>query len=103
MAFALSSGQEHKSAEYCASKTDGNIKWYLPALGELNDLYNKIDVTQNTLSAIPNATQISLSSTYWSSNEVAAYKTFRISFKNGAVDQAYKSYAQNLARCFGSF
>ena len=70
VAFAILTGQEYKAAQYCANKTDGNKKWYLPALGELNALYIKVDEIQTSLASIPEATQSILSEYYWSSTEI---------------------------------
>ena len=94
--FANNNDMEFKAAQYCASKIDGNKKWYLPALGEFGDAYNKIDDINAALTTIsPDATFSSYStSTPRNKCEIRTYN-----FSNGS--QSFVSKGKTIpVKCF---
>ena len=102
VAFALTSGQEHKAAQYCANKTEGNKKWYLPALGELNAFcYNKDNINQ-WLSNAPNTTLIKTPISYWSSSGEYQSGAYMIGTSNCSTWQHNKRSIYQV-RCFAKF
>ena len=102
--FALSSGQEHKAAQYCANKTEGNKKWYLPALGELIYLYNNITTVQDGLKLISGAMPI-VSTMYSTSTEYGLNSARRINLNNGYLTATAGDQKNNVSavRCFSLF
>ena len=52
VAFAQSSGQAHKAAQYCHDMTTGGKTWYLPALGEMAAMEKNHDKVAATLSIV---------------------------------------------------
>ena len=103
IAFAHQSGQEQKAAEYCANKKDFNRKWYLPALGELNILYSKVDEVQVSLINIPESTQLTLSKYYWSSTESNGARAWEFKPFDGISTNGPCKNEKVIARCFSSF
>ena len=102
VALALASGQEQKEAQYCANKTDGNKKWFLPALGQLNIMYNRVTDVQNGLTEVPHATQLTLSNYYWSSTEVNSLSAWFLRPSDGSTNNYFKETVR-IFRCFAHF
>ena len=103
ISFSLSSGQPHMAAQYCADKKEGNKKWYLPSIGELYQLVDKMEDIQITLSEIPYANNFSLGKYYWASTEYTATKPRLYRYDNNLVSDAPKSSISYLTRCFAHF
>lgn len=67
--------------------------WYLPARGELNDLWNNLKAVQKTLDNYGSpATQLSLQNYYWSSTELGGNLAWYFDFHNGSADTYNKYY-----------
>ena len=94
-------GEKYDAVQFCAYKIDGNKKWYLPALGELNVLYNNLTDVQNTLSETPNASQIS-DKTYWSSSNGEFTNIYTMNFSTSNIRSAHVVEKCNV-RCFAHF
>ena len=74
------------AVEYVNSyKTDGTKAgdWYLPAMGELNAIYQNKDVLNTALGKI-GGTKLG-TDWYWSSSENSSYHAWGLSFSNGGV------------------
>ena len=75
------------AVEYVNSyKTDGTKAgdWYLPAMGELNAIYQNKDVLNTALGKI-GGTKLG-TDWYWSSSENSSYHAWGLSFSNGSVN-----------------
>lgn len=85
----------NNAAHYCYKQTisisgRGTIHGYLPALGELQVIYNNKSLVDNTMSLI-GGTAIS---TYrlWSSTECDLDRTYRLNWDGGYLGRDYKNY-----------
>ena len=79
------------AVEYVNSyKTDGTKAgdWYLPAMGELNAIYQNKDVLNTALGTI-GGTKLG-TDWYWSSSENSNYNAWLLGFSNGNVDDDSK-------------
>jgi len=68
----------------------GKGEWYLPSMGELQLVYNKLTTIQNAINTV-NGTPISTETYYWSSTESSKDKAWRIGFSNGGNGTPIKS------------
>ena len=105
IAFVASNGQEHFAAQHCANKKTGNIKWYLPALGELYTLYANLTPVQEGLATVPSTVSLSVSSArYFSSTEYSKETAWTFRFSDGVANDywGHKYWANNV-RCFSKF
>jgi hypothetical protein len=108
-AIVAQSGQTSSAAKLCLDLTVGTISdWYLPAIDELNLIYNNRFSLNRTLSgnssygAISTATQIT-NNVYWSSTESATSgNAFELSMAGHTVSQNGKS-ATNYVRAIRKF
>ena len=100
--FARQIGKSYNAAMYCDDKTDGNKKWYLPALGELNIMYNHFEAIQDGLKLVPDASVVLSSDPYWSSTRASNFVLI-INFSNGVVATNYNKTYKYRARCFAHF
>ncbi len=102
VAFAKESGQEHRAAEYCAAKTTGGKKWFLPALGQIYKWYEGVDKIQDALTLIPGATKITMSNYHWASTEVYSGNAWILRLSDGYMFGSNKVNT-NTARCSFAF
>ena len=84
------SGHTNSAAKFCLDYTNADYgtgqysDWYLPSLGELNDLWNNLKVVQKALDSDGNgATTALLKQRYWSSSEYSNNTAWYFSFGNG--------------------
>lgn len=90
------------AAKLCLDSTNnGKSDWYLPAIDELNLLYNNRFNLNRTLSGnssagnISGATQI-VYDRYWSSSEFSSDLAWFFAFNNGTADGSYKDETYNV-------
>ena len=83
---------------YSVAGTEGLIKWYLPACGELAYVVPRRKIIQQSLSAIGGSSFVSDS--YWSSSEVSAASARHVYMYNGNVYGLYKSSANHIRPFF---
>ena len=86
LAYCKTKGKSCPAFEYVNSyKTEGTQAgdWYLPALGELNAIYDNKDVLNITLGKIV-GTKLD-ADFYWSSSEYFSYSAWRLFFDSGNV------------------
>ena len=79
--FALSYGQTAR-----LTGTDYEDGWYLPAIAELNSVYDNRHIVAESLSAVGGAETLG-SRSYWSSSQYASYsdEAYKLNFGNGNV------------------
>jgi len=82
------------AASVCADYGDG--KWYLPAIDELEILYNNRSNINNV------ADSVFVSSNYWSSTENSSNHAYTVYFYDGSTDTTSKSYSYYV-RCIRNF
>ena len=82
------------AASVCADYGDGN--WYLPAIDELEILYNNRSNINNI------ADSNFVSTFYWSSTEFYSYGAYTVSFFNGYTNTIYKDNIYYV-RCVRTF
>ena len=101
--YSAKNNYTHKATQYCSDKTEGNKKWFLPSLGQLNTTYNRISDIQSGLTKIPNATKIT-SSNFWSSSEKSKSNgtSWTLNLITGNAETKFKDSKIN-ARCFSHF
>ena len=68
--------------------------WYLPALNELQAIYNNKSAINSTLSA--NGYTTLGTGSYWSSTEYSRYDAYKLSFSTGYSDENYKDYTYSV-------
>jgi len=67
--------------------------WYLPARGELNDLWNNLTVVQKALDNYGSpATLLTLQYFYWSSTEAGGNSVWYFDFRYGSIDTYDKDF-----------
>ena len=66
VAFAKSSGQVYRAAQYCHDKTTGGKTWYLPAVGEMWSMRTNYSIIKAPLSKVGTG---SLDGYHWSSDK----------------------------------
>jgi hypothetical protein len=83
-------GHTGSPAKLCLDYTNADYgtgifpDWYLPSIGELNDLWNNIKAVQKALDIDGNSSTTSLAkSYYWSSSEFNASSAWPFNFYNG--------------------
>jgi len=82
------------AASVCADYGDGN--WYLPAINQLETLYNN-------LSGINNVADENFASTiYWSSTENYSYYAYYVNFYGGSTNFTSKANRKSV-RCVRTF
>ncbi len=80
--------QQHDAAQACTDLvSNGHSDWYLPAINELEEMYNN----RATIGEFEN-------DDYWSSTESATHATYRIDFSDGANGGSTKNGGYNV-RC----
>ena len=67
VAFSAQSEQDYKAALYCANKTTGNRKWYLPAAGQLVVISTVLSNVENGLAEVPTSTKFKTNKYYYTS------------------------------------
>ncbi len=107
-AIVSQSGQTSSAAKLCLDLTVGDISdWYLPAIDELNLIYNNrfslnIALSGNSsYGAIPTATEIT-NNTYWSSTEHPSSGALEINLQNHSISNNSKSNT-NYVRAIRKF
>jgi hypothetical protein len=82
-AITSQSGHITSAASLCSNSTNGGFSdWYLPALQELNTLWNNYVHVSRSLSSITGASQL-IKTNYWSSSELDNLNAWAIAFFNG--------------------
>ena len=74
----------------------GYSDWYIPAEGQLDEIYTNRSNINTALSAMT-ATQFSSSYNYWSSSEYSSFNGWHVTFGDGDVDH-YSKYIGNRVR-----
>jgi hypothetical protein len=87
---------------------DKGTKWYLPAISELQNIYNNIVLINTALTGIGNAKTLSLAtgannSYYWSSSEEDAEKASQWNFNASASEIKTDKTAKALIRAIRTF
>ena len=83
-------GHTNSAAALCLNSTNGGQSdWYLPAIEELQILWNNYSYVRRTLSQIVGATQ--LESNYWSSTERSTMEARYLIFNPATQLQGYSS------------
>lgn len=90
-AAMVANGTAFYAAQYCATlEAYGFDDWYLPAAGELNEMYQKLG---------PNGSQQITTGAYWSSSEFDADYAWIQSFVDGYQSTGGKAYYYYYCRC----
>ena len=90
--YCKADGKSCPAFEYVNSyKTEGTNAgdWYLPAMGELNAIYDNKDVLNIALGKIGGT---KLDGSYWASTEYSDEYAWKLSFGDGDVSQYYKPH-----------
>ena len=77
--------------EYKTTGTNAG-EWYLPALGELNEIYQNKTAIDKTLSALGKSAIGIDTSYHWSSSELSNYFAWGLRFSDGYVNNGDKYY-----------
>lgn len=101
-AYAEEKNDEYAAVRYCVNKTDGDKKWYIPALGQFTTLYNNLENVQLGLQNIPNSMPIKLSSYYSSTEGASGYRAWRYNFQYASFGDENKN-KNALTRCIAHF
>ena len=98
--YCKANGKSCQVFEYVNSyKTEGTQAgdWYLPSMGELNAIYDNMDVLNKALGKI-GGTKLG-TSYYWSSSEYSSRRNaWYLSFRDGDVDNYNKDYYNSYVR-----
>ena len=101
VAIMQQSGHERSAARHCADLAyRGYDDWYLPAINELQEIYNN-KTTINTVS-VANGGEVVANERYWSSTEGFPDAVFVINFSDGSSGGTLKT-ASRLSRAIRAF
>lgn len=106
----VNEGEQYHAAHACWNYKDNansNLKWYLPAIGELGFLMSRFELINNTLQRLSDMNVISdivdIDNEFWSSSEVFMgedhYRAYDLLTYDGSIDSKIKYY-ECLVRSF---
>ncbi|MBU3699580.1 MAG: DUF1566 domain-containing protein [Candidatus Kapabacteria bacterium] len=105
LAIIAQQGHAASAAQTCLDyAADGYNDWYLPAIEELEKVYENLDVINKTLSEVPGATPVTKAAGYWSSTENGAILAWNYNFNFGiASNYSTKSLRNFRVRAVREF
>jgi hypothetical protein len=101
-AIISQTGHTNSAAKLCLDYTNANYgtgvysDWYLPSIGELNDLWNNLTIVQKALDNDGNDTTTKLLYSYWSSTEYRNIDIWKFEFWKGTILNESKSSKNNV-------
>lgn len=105
LAIVNQQGHAVSAAQACLDYVaEGHDDWYLPAIEELEKVYENLEVINKTLTEVPGATPISMAAGYWSSTENGAVLAWNYNFNFGiASNYSTKNLRNFRSRAIRTF
>jgi hypothetical protein len=105
LAITAQPGHLNSAAKICLDySVDGFSDWYLPAIEELERVYENREVINAALAVIPGATEVPKSAGYWSSTENGAILAWNYNFNFGiASNYSTKNLVNFRVRAIRTF
>ena len=105
LAITAQPGHLNSAAKICLDySVDGFSDWYLPAIEELERVYENREVINAALAVIPGATEVPKAAGYWSSTENGAILAWNYNFNFGiASNYSTKNLVNFRVRAIRTF
>jgi len=105
LAITAQPGHLNSAAKVCLDYSyDGFSDWYLPAIEELERVYENRETVNAALAAVPGATEIPKTAGYWSSTENGAILAWNYNFNFGiASNYSTKNLVNFRVRAIRTF